>query len=232
MSSSVVGRRSSVVEAVELTKVYRRGMEEVRALDGVSFAIRHGEFVAVVGPSGAGKTTLLNLLGCLDGPSSGVLRIAGKETHGLSERARTRLRREQIGFVFQHFGLLPTLTVAENVALPTLFSRRRAEKRVAELLDKVGLSHRRDHRPHELSGGEMQRVAVARALINEPQLLLADEPTGNLDSATGAAIIALFQQLHAEGLTIIVVTHNEALASAAQRQLVLRDGQLAGAAGS
>jgi putative ABC transport system ATP-binding protein len=225
--SLVVRRSSLVVEAVALTKLYRRGAEAVRALDGVSFEIGRGEFVAVVGPSGAGKTTLLNLIGCMDAPTSGVLRIAGQDTQGLSERARTRMRREQIGFVFQHFGLLPTLTVAENVALPTLFSRRRAEQRVTELLEKVGLSHRRDHRPHELSGGEMQRVAIARALINAPQILLADEPTGNLDTATGASIIALLQQLHAEGLTIIVVTHNEALAAAAQRQIVLRDGRLA-----
>src|SRR5438046_1990415 len=163
----------------------------------------------------------------MDAPTSGVLRIAGQDTQGMAERGRTRLRREQIGFVFQHFGLLPTLTVAENVSLPTLFSRRRAEQRAAELLDKVGLTHRRDHRPHELSGGEMQRVAVARALINTPRILLADEPTGNLDSATGATLIALFQQLHAEGLTLVVVTHNPALAEAAQRQLVLRDGKLA-----
>ena len=217
---------TSVVSAVALTKIYHRGREEVRALDNVSFEIQRGEFVAVVGPSGAGKTTLLNLMGCMDAPSSGTLRIAEQEVQGLSERARTRLRREQIGFVFQHFGLLPTLTVAENVALPALFARRRVEKRVDELLEKVGLSHRRDHRPHQLSGGEMQRVAIARALINKPQMLLADEPTGNLDSATGDTIIALFQQLHAEGLTIVVVTHNPALATAVQHQLALRDGRL------
>lgn len=218
--------RSPVVEAISLAKVYRRGTEAVHALDGVSFAIQQGEFVAVVGPSGAGKSTLLNLVGCMDAPTSGTLRVAGQDTHGLRERARTRLRREEIGFVFQHFGLLPTLTVAENVALPTLFSGHRAEARVTELLGKVGLSHRRDHRPHQLSGGEMQRVAIARALINEPQILLADEPTGNLDSAIGATIIALFQQLQEDGLTIIVVTHNEALAAAAQRLLELRDGRL------
>jgi putative ABC transport system ATP-binding protein len=198
----------------------------VRALDGVTFAIRRGEFVAVVGPSGAGKTTLLNLIGCMDRPSSGTLRIAGHAVERLSERMLTRFRREQIGFVFQHFGLLPTLTVAENIALPTLFARRRARQRVEALIEKVGLTHRRDHRPHELSGGEMQRVAVARALINEPQILLADEPTGNLDSATGATLVALLQQLHAEGLTIVVVTHNATLAAAAERQLELRDGKL------
>ena len=217
---------NAIVRAENLTKTYRRGREEVRALDNVSFEISSGEFVAVVGPSGAGKTTLLNLMGCMDTPTSGSLRIAGHEVQGLSESALTRLRREQIGFVFQHFGLMPTLTVAENVALPALFSRRRVATRVNELLEKVGLTQRRGHRPHELSGGEMQRVAIARALINQPQILLADEPTGNLDSATGDAILSLFHQLLADGLTIIVVTHNPALSDAAKRALTLRDGRL------
>ncbi|MEO8427152.1 MAG: ABC transporter ATP-binding protein [Verrucomicrobiota bacterium] len=217
---------SVVVSAAALTKIYPRGREEVRALDKVSFEIHRGEFFAIVGSSGSGKTTLLNLIGCMDTPSSGTLRIAGHEVQTLPERERTRLRREQIGFVFQHFGLIPTLTVAENIALPTLFARRRAGPRAAELLEKVGLAHRRSHRPHELSGGEMQRVAIARALINEPQLLLADEPTGNLDSATGDSIIALFQQLRGEGLTVVVVTNNTALTAAAQRKLELRDGRL------
>lgn len=217
---------SPVVTAINLTKVYTRGRESIKALDNVSFEVRPEEFVAVVGPSGAGKTTFLNLLGCMDAPTSGTLRIAGQEAQGLSDRNRTRLRRDHIGFVFQHFGLLSSLTVAENIALPSLFAARKSGPRVQELLEKVGLTARRDHRPHELSGGEMQRVAVARALVNNPQMLLADEPTGNLDSATGATIIQLFQQLQAEGLTIIVVTHNDALAAAAQRQLRLRDGRL------
>jgi ABC-type lipoprotein export system ATPase subunit len=218
----------TMLRAVALCKSYRRGREEVHALKNVSFEIQRGDFVAVVGPSGSGKTTLLNLMGCMDTPSAGTLHIAGQEVQNLSEAARTELRRRQIGFVFQHFGLIPTLTVAENVALPTLFARRRADTRVGNLLEKVGLAHRRDHRPHQLSGGEMQRVAIARALINEPQMLLADEPTGNLDSVTGEAIISLFQQLHREGLTIIVVTHNSELSSAARRQIVLHDGQLMG----
>jgi putative ABC transport system ATP-binding protein len=217
---------ATVVSAVGLTKVYPRGTETVRALDGVSFDLAAGEFAAIIGPSGAGKTTLLHLLGCMDTPSSGDLVLAGQTTRGLSDAALTRLRREQVGFVFQHFGLLPTLTVAENVALPTLFARRKAAGRAMELLDKVGLTHRRSHRPHELSGGEMQRAAIARALINAPRLLLADEPTGNLDSASGEAILTLFQQLNQEGLTIVVVTHNPTLAAAAHRQLTLRDGQL------
>lgn len=215
-----------LISAAGLTKTYPRGREQVRALDDVSFNVRRGDFLAIVGPSGAGKTTLLNLVGCMDAPTSGTLQFLGRPVQALTERERTRLRREQIGFVFQHFGLLPTLTVAENVALPAFFAGRPNPGRLAELLAKVGLAHRRDHRPHELSGGEMQRVAIARALVNQPELLLADEPTGNLDSATGEAIVSLFKQLNQEGLTIIVVTHNELLGRAAHRQLVLRDGRL------
>jgi putative ABC transport system ATP-binding protein len=215
-----------LLQADNLTKIYQRGREEVRALDDVSFSIHRAEFVAVVGPSGAGKTTMLNLLGCMDVPTSGSLCIAGQELSGLSDAKRTRLRREQIGFVFQHFGLMPTLTVRENIALPALFARRQVRQRTDELLDKVGLAARRNHRPHELSGGEMQRVAIARALINGPQILLADEPTGNLDSQTGETILQLFKQLQKEGLTIVVVTHNEALSNAAERRLTLRDGRL------
>lgn len=217
---------ATVVSARDLKKVYRRGTEEVRALNGISFDLALGEFAAIVGASGAGKTTLLHLLGCMDVPTSGDLTLAGQNTRGLADAALTRLRRETVGFVFQHFGLLPTLTVAENVALPTLFARRKAAARADELLEKVGLAHRRNHRPHELSGGEMQRTAIARALINAPLMLLADEPTGNLDSANGDAIIALFHQLNQEGLTVIVVTHNPILADATRRQLTLCDGQL------
>jgi ABC-type lipoprotein export system ATPase subunit len=216
-----------VISALGLTKTYLRGGEAVPALYDVSFEVRRGEFVAVVGPSGAGKTTLLNLLGCMDAPTSGSLRFLGRPVQGLTERERTRLRREQIGFVFQHFGLLPPLTVAENVTLPAFFAGRAEPQRLEQLLNKVGLSHRRAHRPHELSGGEMQRVAIARALINRPELLLADEPTGNLDSMTGQSVISLFKQLNQEGLTIIVVTHNESLGRAAHRKLELRDGRLA-----
>ena len=215
-----------LIRAEGLTKTYQRGTERVHALDSVSFTIAAGEFVAIVGPSGAGKTTLLHLLGCMDTPTSGVLTLSGASTTGMRDRDLTRLRRQQVGFVFQHFGLLPTLTVAENVALPTLFARRRAADQTHELLERVGLAHRRNHRPHELSGGEMQRVAIARALINSPRMLLADEPTGNLDSAGGEAILSLFQQLNREGLTVLVVTHNTVLAAAAPRVLTLRDGRL------
>jgi putative ABC transport system ATP-binding protein len=218
--------RSSVVHAEDLTKIYRRGVEEVRALDGVSFRIDKGEFVSIVGPSGSGKTTLLQLIGGMDRPTSGKLIIAGQEMGNLNDAALTRLRRDHVGFVFQHFGLLPTLTVAENVAIPSLFKRRDARKRVDELLERVGLTQRRNHRPNQLSGGEMQRVAIARALVNDPSLLLADEPTGNLDSATSERILALLHELHQGGLTVVVVTHNEALAQAAQRSLVLNDGKI------
>lgn len=212
--------------ATALTKVYRRGREQVRALDGATFEVRRGEFVAVVGPSGSGKTTLLNLVGCMDVPSSGVLRISGRDAHDFSEAERTRFRREQIGFVFQHFGLLPTLTVVENVALPLLFARRTAAREVDHLIELVGLKNRRNHRPGELSGGEMQRVAIARALVNQPTLVLADEPTGNLDTGASEDVMALFRQLHASGLTLVVATHNPMLAAAAQRRIRMTDGRL------
>jgi putative ABC transport system ATP-binding protein len=214
------------VSAANLTRTYLRGREQVQALDRVTFNIERGEFAAIVGPSGAGKSTLLNLVGCMDAPTSGALQLFGQPAQGLTESERTQFRRDQIGFVFQHFGLLPTLTVAENVALPAFFAHRQRGRHVEELLEKVGLDHRRDHRPHELSGGEMQRAAIARALINTPSLLLADEPTGNLDSTTGNSIIALFEELNREGLTIIVVTHNAVLAGAARRQIELGDGRL------
>jgi len=214
-------------EAVNLTKTYPRGAETVHALQDVSFTIARGEFVAIVGPSGAGKTTLLHLLGCMDTPTSGTLSLDGQPANGLSDGALTLLRRNKVGFVFQHFGLLPTLTVLENVMLPTLFSGRQAAARAQELLTQVGMAHRAKHRPHELSGGEMQRTAIARALINSPTLLLADEPTGNLDTGSGEAILELFRSLNRQGITVVVVTHNQSLASAADRQLALHDGRLA-----
>jgi len=217
---------STIVEARGLTKIYSRGVEQVRALDDVSFTIAEGEFIAIVGASGAGKTTLLHLLGCMDAPTSGTLLLQGETTTNLSDAALTRLRRQTVGFVFQHFGLIPTLTVTENVLLPLLFSRRKMRNYAAELLEKVGLTHRSNHRPHELSGGEMQRTAIARALINSPRLLLADEPTGNLDTANGEAVLELLQRLNADGLTVIVVTHNPILAASARRQITLHDGKL------
>jgi putative ABC transport system ATP-binding protein len=220
-----------IIRAEGLTKLYQRGTEAVRALDGVSFELPAGEFAAVVGPSGAGKTTLLHMIGCMDRPTSGRLHLDGCPVDGMSEAELTRTRQERIGFVFQHFGLVPTLTVAENVGLPNTFTARplprpAARERVEGLLERVGLLPRREHRPHQLSGGEMQRVAIARALMNRPRLLLADEPTGNLDSATAAGVVALLRDLHREGLTVVVVTHNEALAAAADRRLAMADGRM------
>ncbi len=216
-----------LLEAVDLTKVYARGREQVRALDGLNLRVGAGEFIAIVGPSGAGKTTLLNLLGCLDVPTTGTLRLAGRDVQDLSERERTRLRAEELGFVFQHFSLIPTLTVEENVALPALFVRRKPGARPRELLARVGLDHRRKHRPHELSGGEMQRAALARALINGPRVLLADEPTGNLDTAAGEVVIRLLRDLREDGLTLVVATHNPVLAASAGRRVALADGRWA-----
>lgn len=217
----------SKIEATNLTRVFRRGAEEVRALAGVSFTIDSGEFVAIVGPSGSGKSTLLQLLGGMDLPTSGSLRIADKDMSTLSDAERTRLRRDTLGFVFQDFGLLPVLTVEENIALPRSLGKVPTGPSVAELLERVGLSHRKHHRPHQLSGGEMQRVAIARALVRHPRILLTDEPTGNLDSVSGAGILGLLQELHTrEGITLIVVTHNETLAAAAHRRLTLKDGLL------
>jgi putative ABC transport system ATP-binding protein len=215
------------VRAENLRKEYKRGAETIVAVNSVNLEIAHRAFVAITGPSGAGKSTLLQLIGAMDTPTGGTLTIDG-QTVGGSDRDLTRLRREKIGFVFQHFGLLPTLTVAENVALAaTKVKGKEIQTRVAHLLERVGLEHRTRHRPTELSGGEMQRVAIARALVNSPALLLADEPTGNLDSQTGESITRLLHEIrHDSGVTVVVVTHNEALAQAADYRLTLRDGRL------
>jgi putative ABC transport system ATP-binding protein len=216
----------AVILAEGLTKTYHRGSEEVHAVQDVSFEILRGEFVAITGPSGSGKTTLLQMIGGMDRPTSGRLEVAGQEVSHMSDGDLTNLRRHQIGFVFQHFGLLPTLSVEENVLIPALLSRRDAKNRAQSLLEKVGLANRCRHRPHQLSGGEMQRVAIARALINQPQVLLADEPTGNLDTATSKNILSLMTELHADGLTVVVVTHSDLLAEAAARQIRLQDGRV------
>ena len=223
----VSGPKTTVIGASDVTKVYRRGAEEVRAVDGISFEIQGGEFVAIMGPSGAGKTTLLQLIGAMDTPTSGSIKLLERELAGLPDSELTRLRRDHIGFVFQHFGLLPTLSVAENIALPASFGGQKKHPRVDDLLERVGLTHRKDHRPSQLSGGEMQRVAIARALINSPDLLLADEPTGNLDSETSRRIIELLHSLNRDGLTVVVVTHNDTLAEAAARRIHLIDGRIA-----
>lgn len=218
---------NSIAELEGATKTYRRGSETIAAVSNVSMRIDSGEFVAITGPSGSGKSTLLNLIGCVDRPDSGVIRINGMTTSALSERQLTRVRAQQIGFVFQQFFLIPTLTVRENVLLPLVFSGRRDDARADALIARVGLTDRAKHRPAQLSGGEMQRVAIARALIHEPAILLADEPTGSLDSTTAASILDLFLELHREGLTIAMVTHNQELASQAHRAVHIRDGRIA-----
>lgn len=220
---------SRIIEARNLSKVYRRGREEIQALKNVDFEVEEGEFVSIIGPSGSGKTALLNMLGCLDTPTSGSLRLSGNETTGRPERDLVRLRRENIGFVFQQFYLIPTLTARENIELPLLFSHKNgSKKRIEEVLQMVGLSDRSDHLPGQLSGGEMQRVAIGRALINNPAIILADEPTGNLDSATSEMIFGLFRELNRQGLTLVVVTHNLDLARQATKMYTLRDGRIVG----
>lgn len=217
-----------IIEARGLKRYYRRGSETVKALDGVDISIREGEIVSILGPSGSGKTTLINLLSCLDAPTEGTLTVAGKPVAGLSEDQLVEVRRGVLGFVFQQFSLLPTLTVTENVDLPLLFLGLRTNpKRTKEILAAVGLSDRASHLPRELSGGEMQRVAIARALIASPKILVADEPTGNLDKATGESIIALFKRLAAEeGLAILLTTHNIAFGAEADRAITLEDGRI------
>ncbi len=218
---------SVLIEASAVSKLYPRGREQVRALDGVNLRIGAGEFVAVVGPSGSGKSTLLNVIGAMDRPSEGRLMLVGHDLTQLDDRGLTRLRASTIGFVFQEFFLQPTLTALENVLLPTVFCPRKdARRRAAELLERVGLNGRATHLPHELSGGEMQRVAIARALVNDPRLVLADEPTGNLDSQNAQAVYALLDDLHRDGRTLIVVTHSEELAVRASRRIHLRDGRV------
>ncbi len=220
--------KEETILAKGLTKIYHRGSEVIRALKDVSFAVAESEYLAILGPSGSGKTTLLNLLGCLDTPTKGSLRLNGVETSGLKEKDLVKLRRENIGFVFQQFFLLPTLTVRENILLPLLFSRnnRCKDKKVAEILELVGLEARADHLPSQLSGGEMQRVAIGRALVNEPKIILADEPTGNLDSITAHKVFELFQNLNSQGLTLVIVTHNAELARTAHKVIHLRDGEI------
>ncbi len=218
-----------LVEARAVTKVYPMPGGDVHALRGVSLTVARGDYLALMGPSGCGKSTLLNLFGAVDLPTAGSVRLEGKDTTALDDDARTRLRLLHVGFVFQRFFLLPMLSARENVLLPMIEARRPRKERDAravELLEYVGLGGRLDHRPSQLSGGEMQRVAIARALANDPPLLLADEPTGELDETTGHAISRLLTRLSSDGVTIVVVTHNPDLASEARRTLHLRDGHV------
>jgi len=220
------------IDTKNLRKVYLRGNEEIPAVNGVSLRIHKGDFVSIIGPSGSGKTTLINLLGCLDNPTSGELYLDGRSIFGtgkrLSERELTRIRRETFGYIFQNFYLIPTLTVMENVMLPLTFYRKPdAENEAAKLLKLLGMDQREDHLPAQISGGEMQRVAIARALVNRPEILLADEPTGNLDSKRSAEIVQVLEELNRNlGLTVIMVTHNQELAQHADRMLEVKDGQI------
>jgi len=221
-----------IVSLRDVRRDYALGAERVHALQGVSLDVERGDYVAIVGPSGCGKSTLLNLIGVIDQPTSGTVTIAGKRVDAMSDREATSFRLHNIGFVFQRFYLMPILSALENVALPMAEAKvptNERDARAAELLAYVGLSSRERHRPSELSGGEQQRVAIARALANHPGLLLADEPTGELDARTGTEIISLFQRLNSDGTTIVVVTHDEDLASAARHNVHMRDGRIVAA---
>ena len=218
-----------IVSLRDVRRDYTLGAERVHALQGVTLDVERGDYVAIVGPSGCGKSTLLNMIGVIDQPTLGTVEIAGKRVDAMSDREATSFRLRNIGFVFQRFYLMPILSALENVALPMAearIPRKEREEKAAELLAYVGLASRERHRPSELSGGEQQRVAIARALANGPALLLADEPTGELDASTGTQIISLFQRLNMDGTTIVVVTHDEDLADAARHKIHMRDGKV------
>jgi putative ABC transport system ATP-binding protein len=219
-----------VIKTEDLAKVYEMGAELVRALNGIDLEVRKGEYVAIMGPSGSGKSTLMNLIGCLDSPSSGKYWLAGRLVSDLDDDELAYIRNKEIGFVFQTFNLLPRATALHNVELPLIYNGTPAEERLErakKALEKVDLSERMNHKPNELSGGQRQRVAVARALVNSPSIVLADEPTGNLDSKTGDEIMALFANLHSQGNTIILVTHEHDIAQHAHRIIHIRDGKIA-----
>jgi len=219
----------ALIETVDLWKTYVMGSDEVHALRGVSLQIGRGEYVAIMGPSGSGKSTLMNLIGCLDTPSRGSYGLNGKQVSQMNDSELARIRNEEIGFVFQTFNLLPRATALGNVELPLVYAgmpRKEREIQARQALERVELADRMTHRPSELSGGQRQRVAIARALVNNPSILLADEPTGNLDSKTGLEIMGLFERLHQSGHTIVLVTHEADVAAFAGRTIHLRDGQV------
>lgn len=218
-----------IIKTENLWKVYQMGKQEVQALAGVDFSISRNEFAAIMGPSGSGKSTLMNLLGCLDTPTKGNYYLNGKLVSTMSENELAYIRNQEIGFIFQVFNLLPRATAFHNVELPLIYkgaSKNERVQKVEKALDMVEISQRKNHKPAELSGGERQRVAIARALVNEPSLLLADEPTGNLDSKTGEEILKLFKKIHAKGNTIIMVTHDREVADQAERIIFVKDGKI------
>ncbi|MEF9985949.1 MAG: ABC transporter ATP-binding protein [Bacteroidales bacterium] len=224
-----MGEATEVIRIENLKKIYKLGIQEVRALDGVSISIYKNEYVAIMGPSGSGKSTLMNILGCLDTPTSGTYVLNGIDVSKMEDSQLADVRNKEIGFVFQSFNLLPRYSSIENVALPLIYSgipHAERESRAIEALKNVGLSDRMDHKPTELSGGQRQRVAVARALINNPSIILADEPTGNLDTKTSIDIMNLFEEIYNNGNTVIVVTHEEDIALHARRIIKLRDGKI------
>ena len=222
-----MSKNGAVIRMNAIRKVYDTGKIKVEALRGVDLTVRDGEMVAIVGPSGSGKSTLMNLIGCLDTPTSGSYELQGESVAKMKREQLATVRNRKVGFVFQNFNLLPQISAYENVEMPLLFGgmpKRRRAGRVRDVMERVGLADRMDHKPTELSGGQMQRVAIARALAMEPTILLADEPTGNLDTSAGGDIMSLFQELHGQGRTILVITHDPALARRAPRQVELRDG--------
>ena len=225
-------KETPIILTQALTKVYGRGDAEVRALDGVDVRIDEGEFVAIMGPSGSGKSTLMNILGCLDRPTDGKYFLAGEDVSQMDKNQLADIRNKRLGFIFQSYNLLAQTTALENVMLPMLYARNGSQtteqqkEKALKSLSMVGLAERVDHKPQELSGGQMQRVAIARALINDPLLILADEPTGNLDSRSGVEIMELLQALHAEGRTIVMVTHDDDIAQYADRTIRFKDGQV------
>ena len=231
MKRKQAGRNLAIINIKDISKIYRMGDIEVRALDGVSLEIHSREFICVMGASGSGKSTLMNIIGCLDRPTSGSYFLDGKDVSGLADQELAAVRNKQIGFVFQTFNLLPRISARRNVELPLIYSGYSAKERrklADEALSRVELTDRADHKPNELSGGQRQRVAIARALVNKPNIIFADEPTGNLDSRTGLNIMSLFQKLHEEGATIVMVTHEMDIALHGKRIIHLRDGKIHG----
>jgi len=227
MGKTIQATNGAVIRMQEIRKIYDTGKVKVEALRGVDLEVHEGEMLAIVGPSGSGKSTLMNLIGCLDTPSSGSYELQGERVAGMKREQLADVRNRKVGFVFQNFNLLPQISAYENVEMPLMFgglSKRRRRRRVEELMERVGLQDRMEHKPTELSGGQMQRVAIARAMAMDPTVLLADEPTGNLDTSSGSDIMSLFEELYRQGRTILVITHDPALARRAPRRVEMRDG--------